>query len=442
MNKNEQERQDSKNIHQVLDEIEVNLSQINPALDDLAERIRKPKNELEEIADGLAGVQHTTKIDWKFILTTTPLYFSLLAFFAILIGAFITHFYLNSIGYISVFSEIIGDPSTLIGIVVAYSLLVFLLAIYFTLPFCMFLYIKNHQNVFKNFCIICTSYAFYILISFLVIVWAVLAYNSHPCSDILFNIGVFACVILPLIIFICFKKSIEIFLFCLVAACLFFYSYIYPFLYIKIIVSLEVKQDFQLLLFLAFPVANILINGTSLGVFYKERKQSFSQKNDSVFMGVICVSFLILSVVILSFFTKFSDLSLYIPRFIEKPQDSSWYLIHNDNNTSKIINGLSKTNIKNYKHVFEPNSWREICKEDVFTNTNMSNCSMLDEYVKDMNDNALYGYMTWNLGNIKVFCPQSVNFFDDKGNNKEKSEKCLVIEGKYLQPINEYYLSK
>ena len=59
MNKNEQERQDSKNIHQVLDEIEVNLSQINPALDDLAERIRKPKNELEEIADGLAGSQNS-----------------------------------------------------------------------------------------------------------------------------------------------------------------------------------------------------------------------------------------------------------------------------------------------------------------------------------------------------------------------------------------------
>lgn len=150
MNKNEQERQDSKNIHQVLDEIEVNLSQINPALDDLAERIRKPKNELEEIADGLAGVQHTTKIDWKFILTPTPLDFSLLAFFAILIGAFKAHSYLNNIGYISIFSETMTNPSALVAIVVAYSLMVFLLLVYFAFPFLMFLFINHDKYTSKK----------------------------------------------------------------------------------------------------------------------------------------------------------------------------------------------------------------------------------------------------------------------------------------------------
>ncbi|AKG14333.1 hypothetical protein [Moraxella bovoculi] len=71
----------------------------------------------------------------------------------------------------------------------------------------------------------------------------------------------------------------------------------------------------------------------------------------------------------------------------------------------------------------------------------MSNCSMLDEYVKDMNDNVLYGYMAWNLGSTKVFCPQSVDFFDNESDNKEKSKKCPVIDGKYLQPISEHYLA-
>ncbi|WP_156892331.1 hypothetical protein [Moraxella caprae] len=46
------------------------------------------------------------------------------------------------------------------------------------------------------------------------------------------------------------------------------------------------------------------------------------------------------------------------------------------------------------------------------------------------------------MGNTKVFCPVSVDFFDDKGNNKEKSAKCLVIDGKYLQPVSEHYLAK
>ncbi|AKG10348.1 hypothetical protein AAX05_09655 [Moraxella bovoculi] len=190
MNKNEQERQGSKNIHQVLDEIEVNLSQINPALDDLAERIRKPKNELEEIADGLAGVQHTTKIDWKFILTTTPLYFSLLAFFAILIGAFITHFYLNSIGYISVFSEIIGNPSILIGITVAYSILIFTFLFYFLMQFFIFSFINYNKEDFKNlvnrWCVIKTLYIIHILISFTLIICGISIYLKRSISDSLF----------------------------------------------------------------------------------------------------------------------------------------------------------------------------------------------------------------------------------------------------------------
>lgn len=45
------------------------------------------------------------------------------------------------------------------------------------------------------------------------------------------------------------------------------------------------------------------------------------------------------------------------------------------------------------------------------------------------NPNALYGYMLWNVGNTKIFCPENITPSD-----KEKIKKqCLKIKGDYLQ---------
>lgn len=122
-------------------------SKCNQTIIDIQESLTNINNNIEQIKE---NNYKESQINWKFILTTAPLYFSLLAFFAILIGAFKTHSYLNSIGYISVFSEIIGNPSALIGIVVAYSLMVFLLSIYFVLPFFNFIILNHGNQFFKN----------------------------------------------------------------------------------------------------------------------------------------------------------------------------------------------------------------------------------------------------------------------------------------------------
>lgn len=151
-------------------------------------------------------------------------------------------------------------------------------------------------------------------------------------------------------------------------------------------------------------------------------------------MFVMCSVASIGTVVFLSLFTKFSDLSLYAPRFIERPQDSSWYLIHNGNTTSKTINGITSNNLKSYKEIYLPVGWNRYCYDDILNSVNIYNCKTTN------NPNAIYGYMAWNLGNTKIFCPQSVDFFDNEGDNKDKSTKCLVIDGRYLQPISEYYL--
>lgn len=102
---------------------------------------------------------------------------------------------------------------------------------------------------------------------------------------------------------------------------------------------------------------------------------------------------------------------------------------------------MNEQDIARYKQKFIPTSWAKFCQVDNFRKQNIINCEYLYDYTQDINPNALYGYMAWNLGNTKVFCPQSVDFFDNAGDNKEKSEKCLVIDGKYLQPISAKYVS-
>ena len=65
--------------------------------------------------------------------------------------------------------------------------------------------------------------------------------------------------------------------------------------------------------------------------------------------------------------------------------------------------------------------------------------------------------MAWNLGNTKIFCPASVSNYknaecQDKNNDRKCDEKeqndanktafsqCLVIDGKFLQIMDEQYI--
>lgn len=118
--------------------------------------------------------------------------------------------------------------------------------------------------------------------------------------------------------------------------------------------------------------------------------------------------------------------SLQAIRFIESPKNSSWYLIYNNTQSqaSNSINGLNSENIAKIKNEFTP-TLKD--KDGNLITTNKKNAI------------ALYGYMAWNLGTTKVFCPDSVNNFSDKP-DKEQFKKCLVINGNNLQIIDETYI--
>lgn len=58
----------------------------------------------------------------------------------------------------------------------------------------------------------------------------------------------------------------------------------------------------------------------------------------------------------------------------------------------------------------------------------------------EQRNNALYGYMAWNLGDTKVFCPPTAENNKGKEEAAKLAEECIVISGKSLQILNENYI--
>lgn len=168
-----------------------------------------------------------------------------------------------------------------------------------------------------------------------------------------------------------------------------------------------------------------------------------NNKSNKLWLMPIIIAFYVAILIAYQFFVDIQGNSLYMVRYTEKTQNSSWYIIHNNNSPIETINGINEQDIARYKQKFIPTSWAKFCQADDFSKQNIINCEYLYDYTQDINLNALYGYMAWNLGNTKVFCPQSVDFFktDNQDERNEMSEKCLVIDGKYLQPISKHFLS-
>ncbi len=148
---------------------------------------------------------------------------------------------------------------------------------------------------------------------------------------------------------------------------------------------------------------------------------------------------------------------LYFTHSIEIPENSSWYLLHNNfqqNNGSQEINGIDKNDLIKLKQNFKCSILSEKEKED-----KNINCSPIPE----QRNNALYGYMAWNLGDIKFFCPattdntkaDSTKIKDEDSKTEEQkasdelaakeakklAEECIVISGKALQIMPESYIS-
>lgn len=285
------------------------------------------------------------------------------AVLGIIIGGFITYFYLYKIDKLSIFPDTLLNPSSLIALITPFGLLSLFLSLYFFSIYKIGLSIKTKSNRFESFVLF--------FISFMLVVFFIL---------ILLN---------------------EYFLF---AILLFAYT----------------------LISLFFSYCDILN----------------SKQNLSPFQFFVVI---ILSILHLAILSSNHNTILYFFRFIETPENPSWYLLHNNfqqNNGSQETNGIDKNDLLKLKQKFK--------------------CSALSETEKNIDcsphfeqrNNALFGYMAWNLGDTKVFCPPTVDNIltvDDtkkeeqqKERNRKKEQlrkECIVISGKALQIMPESYIS-
>lgn len=174
-------------------------------------------------------------------------------------------------------------------------------------------------------------------------------------------------------------------------------------------------------------------------LFIKEFKKYFF---------IVCTTINVLIILFLMFYSEKAKV-LYPIHYVEFRSNSSWYLLHNNfqqNNGSQETNGIDKNDLLKLKQKFKCSALSETEKKEKDID-----CSPHFE----QRNNALFGYMAWNLGDTKVFCPPTVDNIltvDDtkkeeeqqKERNRKKEQlrkECIVISGKALQIMPESYIS-
>ena len=204
-----------------------------------------------------------------------------------------------------------------------------------------------------------------------------------------------------------------------------------------------------------YPFVIIIIVAIVLYYFYKNWIKDHNSIYKIPIKGAMTYIIITLCLLIFGFSDKIAI--LYFTHSIEIPENSSWYLLHNNfqqNNGSQEINGIDKNDFIKLKQNFKCSILSEKEKED-----KNINCSPIPE----QRNNALYGYMAWNLGDTKVFCPPTIDnqkadstkIKDDDSKTEEQkaadelaakeakklAEECIVISGKALQIMPESYIS-
>ena len=104
---------------------------------------------------------------------------------------------------------------------------------------------------------------------------------------------------------------------------------------------------------------------------------------------------------------------------------TDWYLDSGKSKEKEVVPGqFSAASVELWRNKFFPNP---------FQSPNVlygyKSVVKIPDPISLRYPNALYGYMAWNLGDIKIFCPVSV------GLGKQVADKCLYIKGEYLQPL-------
>ena len=207
----------------------------------------------------------------------------------------------------------------------------------------------------------------------------------------------------------------------------------------SIIFALDISKEWfygltycvYVVLFVIFVLMGYVLAGSLVGFGKLAEKKEDENKVKKImwFIPLIIVIFFSL----LSFMqegAKFKQHLFQNLGYIETPEQARWYLLDkrylewNDINKNKndALGPLKTNSLSLWRNKFKP-----LPKINVFSPNFHNNFYSYDYRYS----NAFFGYMAWNLGEIKIFCPQSVALDKNVANN------CLYIKSDYLQPIPE-----
>lgn len=205
-------------------------------------------------------------------------------------------------------------------------------------------------------------------------------------------------------------------------------------------------ENFQwlfLICSLILVVANSLVAAALLNDSKNKIKDNKNKITNKIVYYGFPVLFCFVYWVSIAFFTDDIPQKLLYPiRFIEIPKDSGWYIINNKYQRKEDfelhgigVNGMTTEGMEYIKKNFT----REAPFEGIDFDEEKNKCA---QPKNKLQKNALYGYMAWNLGEVKVFCPRSVEFY---GKHTEEelllaSQKCLVLQADVLHPLDRQYI--
>jgi hypothetical protein len=412
----------------------------------------------------------TAKPDYLKYLEIIGKILTLSATLGLIIGCGMAFVYLTNINFISVFPDVIREPSSLIAVIAVIGLLVLLFGLsffapYIFAPYILFLqsnYVNNpplrelFRTKYKNFPILFWILNLIVILYFTILITAFMEWEWVVPPWILTIIITFSSVIITIMaLFQIWKQKqhnetnqenrvnfIEILIESLPFILLIFFIYSTTFSTLWFLLQLldgidDIWQYVLLFAYGGFLIANNWIIGNYL-CLYPENK------NKAIMFFPFALSILLLG----GISVKAHNFPSYVftpIRFTEKSDNSSWYLLHNNfqkNDDTQEVSGIEKADLLRLKEKFQHPSWHTGWQ-----------CFNLPY----QRNNALYGYMAWNLGNTKVFCPASVSNYknaeckstdkdkecteyEQKRANEKALSQCLVIDGKFLQIMDEQYI--
>lgn len=323
----------------------------------------------------------------------------------ILFGGFVIYVYLLMINQLSIFPDVISNPSSLIAAITIFIIIFIIIFLLYYLSVYLFLpEFEVSKQVIQN--------------------WKSPESNNSDKSEHL-GARLFSTIIYSIIIY---------FLLLLLKIYL---EYLFP-----------QAEDLFIVPFLLL-IATLIISDYILNHSINSLNSSYRSV-----IKVVMTAVILLCLVAFGSSNKIGILNFTYA--IEIPRNSSWYLLHNNfqqNNGFQETNGIDKNDLIKLKQNFKCSILSEKEKKD----KNIE-CSSIPE----QRNNALYGYMAWNLGDTKVFCPPTVDntkadstkikdedskIKDENPKTKEQeeadklAEECIIISGKALQIMPKGYIS-